>query len=97
MGIDPASDMLAAATLLDREAGTRVEYQQGTAEDTGLAANTVDVVSAGQCWHWFDPKTATTEIQRILKPGSILIIAYFDWLHAADVPTLILSCDKALV
>ncbi len=39
-----------------------------------------DVVTAGQCWHWFDRAKAAREVYRILKPGGILVIAHFDWL-----------------
>ncbi len=80
IGIDPASDMLDAARMLAHEDGTVVEFRAGTAEDTGLKANTVDIVTAGQCWHWFEPKASLAEIQRILKPGATLLIAYFDWI-----------------
>lgn len=39
-----------------------------------------DVVSAGQCWHWFNRPRAAAEVRRVLKPGGLLIIAHFDWL-----------------
>ena len=41
----------------------------GTAENTGLESNSIDVVVAGQSFHWFDPVAAKTEMIRILKPG----------------------------
>lgn len=82
-GIDPDAAMLEKARELDREAGVSVDYRESQAEQTGLAAGSVDVVSAGQCWHWFDRDEAAREAQRILARGGRILIAHFDWLPLA--------------
>ena len=41
----------------------------GTAEATGLADCSVDFVTAGQAFHWFDRERARKEFARILKPN----------------------------
>jgi SAM-dependent methyltransferase len=41
----------------------------GTAECTGLPANSVDLVTAAQAFHWFRMDEAKAEFQRILKPS----------------------------
>ncbi len=79
-GVDPAEALLVEARDLDDAAGVSVEYSVGTAESTGLATGSADVVTAGQCWHWFDAGTATRELGRVLRPGGQLVIAHFDWL-----------------
>lgn len=84
VGIDPAEAMLAAARRLDAEAGVQVDYRVARAEDTGLPAKAFDVVTAGQCWHWFDRPRAAAEAARILRPDGRLVIAHFDWLPLAD-------------
>ena len=38
------------------------------------------VVTAGQCWHWFDGRQAALECARVLKPNGFVVIAHFDWL-----------------
>ena len=83
IGIDPAEDMLAQARQLDQDAGVNIDYKVATAEDSGLPANRADVVTAGQCWHWFDRPAATREVTRILHPGGRLLIAHFDWIPIA--------------
>lgn len=48
----------------------------GTAEQTGLAAQSADAVVAGQAFHWFDRKATRTEFCRILKPGGIVALIW---------------------
>ncbi len=102
-GIDPAEPLLEAARGLDRRAGVEVEYRIGRAEDTGLPSGSADVVSAGQCWHWFDRKAAAGEAARILRhtgqpdqpgrPGQ-LVIAHFDWI---PVPGNVVHATEELI
>lgn len=79
IGIDPDFRMLEQARLLDHEAGVRIDYRQGRAEQTGLAEHSADVVGAGQCWHWFDRPAAAAEVARILRPDGHVLIAHFNW------------------
>jgi SAM-dependent methyltransferase len=47
----------------------------GTAENTTLPDHSVDLISAGQAFHWFEPLKARDEFERILKPrGRVAII-----------------------
>ena len=44
----------------------------GTAEATGLADSSVDLIVAGQAFHWFDPVRTRTEFVRIARPGTVV-------------------------
>lgn len=79
-GLDPAESLLEQASVLDAEAGVSVDYVVGEAEQTTLPDDSFDVVTAGQCWHWFDRSAAAREVKRVLKPGGTLVIAHFDWI-----------------
>jgi Methylase involved in ubiquinone/menaquinone biosynthesis len=79
-GLDSEHHLLNEAARLDREAATGVTYVKGRAEATGLPEQSFDVVTAGQCWHWFDRAATVTEVGRVLVAGGRLIIAHFDWL-----------------
>lgn len=82
-GIDPAQPLLDEARALDQKAGVSVAYRKGSAEDLTEDDNAFDLVTAGQCWHWFDRPKAAAQAARVLKPGGRLIIAHFDWLPLA--------------
>lgn len=83
-GLDPDGRMLAAARQLDAEAGVSVDYVEAPAETTGQPDAAFDVVTAGQCWHWFGRPAAAAECRRVLKPAGTLMIAHFDWLSLRD-------------
>lgn len=78
--LDPSRSLMDQAKELDKLAGVTIEYRLASAEETGLPDLYADVVTAGQCWHWFDSPKAAQEVKRILKPNGKVIIAYFDWL-----------------
>jgi len=54
----------------------RVQWIDGTAEATTLAAASVDVVAAFQAWHWVDHPAAVAEARRIVRPGGRLAAVY---------------------
>ncbi|MFF1382829.1 class I SAM-dependent methyltransferase [Arthrobacter sp. NPDC058288] len=66
--VDPSPDMLAQLRL----ALPGVPASVGTAEATGLPDAAFDVVTVAQAWHWCDPRLASTELSRILRPGGVL-------------------------
>lgn len=79
-GVNIAAPLLKQARWLDREAGVQIAYVESPAEATGLPSGMFDVVSAGQCWHWFDRPAAAREVARLLASGGAVVIAHFDWL-----------------
>ncbi len=78
VGVDVSRGMLEAARALPPLPG--LSFRAAPAEATGLEGGAWDVVSAGQCWHWFDRPAAAAEARRLLRPGGALLIAHLDWL-----------------
>ncbi len=66
-GVEPNGPMRAAGErlLAGYPAFTSVD---GTAEATTLPSGSVDFVTAGQAFHWFDPPATRREALRILRP-----------------------------
>lgn len=82
-GLDRDPDMLVEATRLARESELDIPFINVPAEATGLPAQSFDIISAGQCWHWFDKSQILPEMKRLLVSGGALVIAHFDWLPIA--------------
>lgn len=78
-GIDVAEGQLLHARRAARRAGIDVRFLEAPAEETGLPDASFDVVTAGQCWHWFDRARAAAEVRRVLVPGGRVVIAHFDF------------------
>jgi SAM-dependent methyltransferase len=80
VGLDRSDAMMAEAARLDAAVAVATEYVCAPAETTGLPSRSFDLVTAGQCWHWFDRPRAADEVRRLLRPGGRLVIANFDWI-----------------
>lgn len=68
IGVEPNAPMRAAGVEYLARFST-YEARDGTAEATGLAPGSVDLVIAGQAFHWFEPGRFRRESLRILRPG----------------------------
>jgi SAM-dependent methyltransferase len=75
IGVEPNREMREAGErLLSGYAGfTSVE---GSAEATTLGDQSVDVITAGQAFHWFDRARARAEFARILRPGGWVALVW---------------------
>ena len=69
---DPDEAML---QILERVA-PGIRTARASAEDIPLADGSVDVVIAGQAFHWFDLDTALPEIARVLRPGGRICLVW---------------------
>lgn len=68
VGVEPNNDMRRAAEdlLLGYQSFSSVS---ASAENTTLPEHSIDLVIAGQAFHWFDRDAFRLECKRILKPG----------------------------
>ncbi|MGI8968467.1 MAG: class I SAM-dependent methyltransferase [Chloroflexota bacterium] len=66
-GVEPNREMRQAGERL-RSTYSQFTSVAGTAEETTLADNSVDLVTAGQAFHWFNQADARREFRRILRP-----------------------------
>ena len=80
IGIDIAESLLEQARALGAVECAEVDYRVARAERTGLPGRCADIVTAGQCWHWFDRAAAAAEVARILVPHGTAVVAHLDWL-----------------
>jgi ubiquinone/menaquinone biosynthesis C-methylase UbiE len=67
IAIEPSANMRQEATP-----HPLIQFEGGSAENTKLEDNSVNLITCFQSFHWFDPEPTLTEFARILKPGGKL-------------------------
>lgn len=92
VAVEPDDAMRAAA---DHRLAAQPGYRSvaGTAERLPLPDCTIDLVTAAQAFHWFDPPRARAECRRVLRPAGFVALVWNERL--ADDP-LQLALDEVL-
>lgn len=67
-GVEPNPEMRLAGELA-LGSSERFASVEGSAEETLLPDASVDLITAGQAYHWFKPAETHREFARIIKPG----------------------------
>ena len=83
-GIDYASGQIDMATAAAQRDGLQIAFRQSGAEDLPFEDNAFDVVTANQCWLYFDLKKTIPEVLRVLDAGGLLVVSYFSFLPRLD-------------
>ena len=75
--VEPNEAMRRAAerALVDRDGFVSVAR---SAENTGLDAGSIELVTAAQAFHWFDLEATGRELRRILAPGGRVAVIWND-------------------
>ncbi|WP_131538847.1 class I SAM-dependent methyltransferase [Pedobacter nototheniae] len=73
--IEPNEDMRAHA---ENRLGHYDNFNSidGTAEDTGLDNQSIDLITAAQSFHWFEISKVKKEFDRIAKPGAYALLIW---------------------
>lgn len=93
IGVEPNAAMRAAG---DEELGSFSGFRSvaGTAESTMLPAQSVDLITAAQAFHWFNRDEAKREFRRILRSGGICAILWNN--RRTDTTPFLVAYDKLL-
>ncbi len=83
IGVEPNAPMREAGFREQAFAGSQFEAADGRAEETGLATGSVDFVTAGQAFHWFEPGPTRAEFLRILRPGGWCALVWNERRHGS--------------
>lgn len=81
IGIEPNAEMRAQAErqqLLSPYAG-RIQYRDGLSTQTGMATDSIDIVTCSQSLHWMEPEPTFAEVAHILRPGGLFVAYDYDW------------------
>jgi ubiquinone/menaquinone biosynthesis C-methylase UbiE len=74
-GVEPNNKMRKAAEKLLSNYSDFISIN-GSAENTMLRSKTIDIITAGQAFHWFDLEKARIEFLRILKQEGWVILIW---------------------
>lgn len=83
-GIDSAENQIAQAAALARAGGMDVRFQCVPAEACAFPDGSFDVVTACQCFTYFDHELLAPRLARLLKPGGRFAVLYMAWLPRED-------------
>lgn len=83
-GTDISENQIKQAKRLSKEAGMNITFQAVSTEELDFPENTFDVITACQCFWYFDHEKVMPDLSRILKPDGRLLILYMAWLPFED-------------
>jgi len=75
IAVEPNAEMRAACVELQREY-PGLQVTAGTAEETGLADESVELITVAQAMHWFDLERTRREFARVLRPEGWCAVLY---------------------
>lgn len=81
-GTDISPEQIEEARRLS--AGNGIEYYVMPAEKLDFPMESFDVITACQCFFYFDHEKVMPELHRLLKPKGKLLILYMAWLPEED-------------
>ena len=83
-GTDISPEQIEQAKRLAAADGMDIDFRAASAETTDYPDGMFDVVTACQCYWYFDPEKAYPNIARMLKPDGRLVLLYMGWLPDED-------------
>lgn len=81
-GTDISENQIEQARRLSE--GMDIDYYALPAEKLNFADGTFDVITACQCFWYFDHEVIMPKVHRMLKPGGRLLVLYMAWLPFDD-------------
>lgn len=82
---DISNDLIREGEKIAADYGIHnIEFRVCSAENTGLSNNSYDVITAVQCFHYFNTSIVIPEFFRLLKPEGKICKIFMDWLPFED-------------
>lgn len=83
-GLDISENQIKMAETLAKKDNLNVSFIVSDGNQINLADQTFDVITANQCWLYFDKSKAIPEVKRLLKSGGIFSTSHLCWLPFED-------------
>jgi SAM-dependent methyltransferase len=83
-GADVSLEQIAMARAAAARESVEVCFVVAAAEALPFGQHAFEVVTANQCWIYFDAELAVPEIRRVLVPGGLLAVSHFSFMPHLD-------------
>lgn len=84
-GVDISPEQITQAKRIADQENMKIDFQAVSAEEINYPDETFDVITACQCFWYFDHDKVIPHLAKLLKPGGKLLILYMAWLPYEDV------------
>lgn len=84
VGVDISENQIKQAIELSKSSGLDIDYIVASAETFDFPDKTFDVVTACQCFMYFDKAVALPKIHRVLKENGHFVLLFMAWLPFED-------------
>ena len=84
VGADISDNQIAQAKEMSAAADMKIDYCVSSAEDLPFEDNSFDVITAFQCYWYFDHSVTAPLFSRLLKSGGKVLLLLMNWLPYED-------------
>lgn len=84
-GADISENQISQARILAEKDGMDIDFVVSSAEELDFPDESFDVITACQCFFYFDYDVVIPRLARLLKKGGRLVILFMAWLPYEDV------------
>ncbi|MBQ8960755.1 MAG: class I SAM-dependent methyltransferase [Ruminococcus sp.] len=83
-GADISKEQIAQARILAERAGMDIEFVVSPAEELSFPEGSFDVITACQCFFYFDYEKVIPKLASLLRTGGKLVILFMAWVPGED-------------
>ena len=83
-GTDISAEQIEQAKSIAQAGGMNIDFLTVPAEQADFPEGSFDVITACQCFWYFDHEKLMPKLAKMLKPGGKLVILYMAWLPYED-------------
>ena len=81
LGTDISPEQIEQAKILSAKEGMDIDYMAVSAEDIDFPEGSFDVVTACQCFWYFDHETLMPKLSYLLKDSGKILVLFMSWLR----------------
>ena len=84
IGTDISPEQIEQAKRLADAADMKIDFRAASTEELDISGESFDVITACQCFWYFDHEKVMPKLAKLLKPDGKLLILYMAWLPYED-------------